>query len=90
MKVLWILLIAQVSTTAQQKTEAQKCCKNKENLLKDNKCWHEKGEKNVQIVLKCEEKYLLDPGLFEEDSFNITANGSLQILESESIISPGE
>lgn len=95
MKILWIVLVVQTwnfyTASAQDKAALPlKCCNNEKNLLHDNKCVPDKSGKVSSVPLKCAEKYILDPNVFEDDGFNLTANGSLLIHDLESTIAPDE
>lgn len=94
MKILWILLAVQtssfVSASVSDKVTAKKCCNSESNLINDNKCIPDTSGKSLPIALKCESKYVLDPNLYEDDKYNVTANGSLNVFDFASAIPPGE
>lgn len=94
MKILWILLAVQIancaSAIAQHKVAARKCCNNEDNLIIESKCTPDTTGKSLPIALKCESKYVLDPNLYDDDNYNVTANGSLNVFDFASAIPPGE
>lgn len=94
MKILWILLFAQISsfasTTAQDEKRSNKCCDNEINLIVKNTCAPDLSGKSLQIALKCQAKYILEPSLYDEDNYNVTSNGSLHVFDFESVIPPDE
>lgn len=59
------------------KLEPQKCCRNEKNLLIDRRCVPDRTGKSPNIILACEEKYMLNPYEMEEDAFNVTEDASL-------------
>jgi hypothetical protein len=93
MKLLWILLIAQVSlliNTAIAITP-NKCCDNDTNLIIDKKCAPDVNGKSFPMKLKCPDKFVLDPLTFpDEDSFNITSDGSLNGTDFQNLVPPEE
>lgn len=88
MKILWILLVAQI-TRGQDTIPTKKCCNEENNLLINNKCVPDKSGKSFAIVLKCD-KFVLDPKAFEDDSYNITQAGLLLVHNLGSTIPPDE
>lgn len=90
MKILWILLAAQTlnfaPTLAEIGKEAKKCCNNENNVIHENKCVPDGNGNIPQISLNCISKYVLDPNEFEEDNYNVTANGSLYVHDFKSVI----
>lgn len=60
---------------------ARKCCSNEKNLLHKNKCVPDASGKSLSINLTCEEKYVLDPNIYDDDAYNVTANGSLRVFD---------
>lgn len=91
MKALLVLLIAYLATTiAQNEKLAMKCCSNDENQIINDKCVRDKNGKSSNISLACEFKYILKPHSHEEDEFNVTNDGSLEVREYEGLISPHE
>jgi hypothetical protein len=95
MRVLWIFVLVQTlnfyTTSAQDKAvPARKCCNNDLNLLHKNLCVPDKLGRKLPIALKCEEKYILDPTAFDEDSYNVTSNGLLHVSDLEGAIASDE
>lgn len=91
MKVLLVLLVAHLATTiAQNEKLATRCCSSDENKIINNKCVRDKSGKSSNISLACESKYVLEPHNFEEDEFNVTDDGSLEVRGYEGLISPHE
>lgn len=92
MRILWVLLVAQITqfnpTHAQAEIATKKCCSEEKNLLINNKCVPDKSGKSFPIALKCE-KFVLDPNAFEDDSYNVTEAG-LFIHDLGSTISKDE
>lgn len=92
MKILWILLVAQIAnfkwSCAQDKISVNytKCCSEEKNLLINNKCVPDKSGKSFPIALKCE-KFVLDPNSFEDDRYNVTETG-LFVFDLKSTIQP--
>lgn len=90
---LWVLVlvICQVFVSAQNATTPKECCENDENLMIEGKCAADKSGKVLPTTLKCKEKFVLDPISFpEEDSFNITGNGSLEAADFKYLVPPDE
>lgn len=77
MKILMIFVIGLISSQKLEAAQPKKCCVNAKNLMKNNTCVPDATSKSLKITLTCEEKYILDPDLYEDDAFNITADGSL-------------
>ncbi|CAG9809259.1 unnamed protein product [Chironomus riparius] len=75
-KFIIILLIFCVNVI-HGKQEPQKCCRNEKNLLIDRRCVPDRTGKSPNIILACEEKYMLNPYEMEEDAFNVTEDASL-------------
>lgn len=91
MNALWIFVIAQVSFLTTNATTPRKCCGDGKNLLVDNKCAPDLNGKSSPMLLKCPDKFVLDPLLFpEEDGFNVTSDGSLSGADFQNLVPPGE
>lgn len=79
MEPFWVFLFL-VTNLRVSTAVTQKCCRNEQNLIVKNKCAPNETGVSWPINLTCGEKYVLDPNYFEDDAFNITANGSLNVL----------
>lgn len=87
--ILIVALIYNISA-AFAKVKYPKCCKNDENLMIDRKCVPDKNGKTPLIILKCDEKYMLNPNQIDEDYYNVTDKGELFIPDMGSVLFPNE
>jgi hypothetical protein len=92
MNALWIYLIAQLTYLSTTLADTpKKCCDNDTNLIVENKCAPDVSGKSLPVALKCSEKFVLDPFTFpDEDSYNVTADGSLNATDFQQLVPPGE
>jgi hypothetical protein len=66
------------------KLEPLKCCQNEKNLLIDRRCVPDRTGKSPNIILACEEKYILNPYEMEDDAYNVTEDASLYVVDMKS------
>lgn len=91
MQTIWILILGLFTTFPRATTAvgARKCCNNEKNLLQKNKCVPDALGKSLPINLTCEEKFVLDPNIYDEDAYNVTANGSLHAFDHGDALGEG-
>lgn len=94
MRILWIFLAVQTlnlaPTLAEAGKSARNCCSNEHNVINNNICVPDVGGNISQVVLKCKSKYVLDPSEIEDDTYDVTANGSLYVHDLKRVIPPDE
>lgn len=81
-----LIIIVHVTTITSTKVDAPKCCENDKNLLLESECDVNNEGKRPSLNLKCSEKYILDPTLFDEDNYTVTENGTLLIPDFQSVL----
>ncbi|KAG5672696.1 hypothetical protein PVAND_002805 [Polypedilum vanderplanki] len=87
---LFILFGTSLTTSAIAKLEPQKCCRNEKNLIEKNRCAKNDAGKSPPIILKCEEKYILNPTEMNEDYYNVTEDARLYIADMDSYLMSSE
>lgn len=87
---LAVLAVNFALAVANEGISPRKCCNNEHNVIVNNKCVPDENGNITQITLKCQSKFVLDPSEFEEDNYNVTANGTLHVYDYESDIASDE
>lgn len=88
---LAIIINSSAASVANGGDSKSNCCNNGTNLLINRKCYHNQEHRYSDMKLNClKDRFLIDPTEYEDDAYNITANGTLHMYQANIFIQPGE